>query len=181
MTVVGIPFPAHGRTPHLQRPYATVVAQVDTSGHVTSVRLDESSGNAGFDAAGLKAMQLWSFMPAANGCKAVAGSAEYAVSYGAETFGDPCRHDTTVTQAPTPEYPPEAQMRGYSTVEVDIAASIDPVGRLLKTEVTKSSGNAAMDAASVQAAVQSTYLPAVVNCTPVSGTYDFKVTFDPNS
>lgn len=162
------------------RPYVTVVAQVDTSGRVTDAQIDDSSGDPAFDAQGVAAMKQWTFLPASANCKAVAGTAEYVVSWGDLKLADPCEHDMVVMEAVTPEYPDAAREKGLRATQVIVSASTDAVGRLVKLVVTKSGGDPSLDAASFNAARQSNYFPAVHHCLPSAGTYQFKVTFDPN-
>jgi TonB family protein len=81
----------------------------------------------------------------------------------------------------TPEYPDSAREQGLGEVQVTVIVTISPTGSLVNATMGQGSGNMAMDQAALSAARQSTYAPKIVNCQPVEGTYNFKVTFDPNS
>jgi TonB family protein len=59
--------------------------------------------------------------------------------------------------------------------------TIGPTGNLVDAKISQSAGNMALDQAALAAARQSTYAPKIVDCQPTTGSYYFKVTFDPNS
>jgi TonB family protein len=178
--VAGISWP--GQRPGLKRPYVTVIVQVDANGKVTAAKVDDSSGNAEYDSAGVKAIERWAFTPAEKGCNAIDATAEYAVGTMPDrTFSDPCNRDVVVVQQAQPEYPDAARNLGLGQRTVSITLGIDPVGRLTKAAITSSSENMALDRAAMAAALQSNYFPAAHGCMPVAGSYTFKVTFDPGS
>ncbi|MGZ3550559.1 MAG: energy transducer TonB [Vulcanimicrobiaceae bacterium] len=174
--IVGAKWPADGR--RLTRPYATVIASVDPSGKVTDARLDESSGSSAGDAAALDAMRRWTFAPAEEQCRAVAGAAEFAVDFGgALTLADPLNHEALMTDAVPPQYPDSARQFGmHATVLVKV--TVDEQGRLIGLSVFKSSGISAIDQAALAAARMSTYMPPVHNGVPASGMYLFRATFE---
>jgi|SRR5579884_765453 len=89
--------------------------------------------------------------------------------------------DAQAVNAVTPEYPDSAREQGLGEVQVTVVVTISPTGQLVNATMGQGSGNMAMDQAALAAARQSTYAPKIVNCQPVEGTYNFKVTFDPNS
>lgn len=89
--------------------------------------------------------------------------------------------DAAVNQGVDPSYPDTAREMGMGTATVAVEVTIGPQGQVLKASIAQSSNNMAMDNAAKQAAEQSTYTPKIVNCQPTTGTYLFKVTFDPNS
>ncbi len=84
-----------------------------------------------------------------------------------------------VIQAVDPVYPDSAAKdQIYGTVLV--AVTLSDSGAVVSTVVSKSSGNAALDAAALHAAQTSDYAPDYVNCRPVGGTYIFRAIFEPN-
>ena len=89
--------------------------------------------------------------------------------------------DATAVNPVTPEYPDSAREQGLGEVQVTVVVTIAPSGSLENATIGQSGGNMAIDQAALSAARQSTYAPKIVNCQPVEGTYNFKVTFDPNS
>ena len=174
--IVGAEWPPHGGG--LIRPYATVIASVDSDGKVMDVGLDESSGSSAGDAAALGAMRQWTFVPAEKGCRVVAGTAEFAVDFGGVLdISDPLNHDAMVTNQAVPDYPDSARQFGV-TATVLIEADLDEHGRLIAVGVYKSSGISAMDEAALTAARLSTYIPPVYNGVPEPGKYLFRATFE---
>jgi protein TonB len=89
--------------------------------------------------------------------------------------------DAQATNAVTPDYPEEAREAGMGEAQATVVVTISPSGSLVSATIGQSTGNTAMDNAAVAAARQSTYAPKIVDCQAVQGTYNFKVTFDPNS
>lgn len=86
--------------------------------------------------------------------------------------------DADVLDSAQPEYPYAA--RGViGVVQAAVTVNLDAGGHVVSVMVAHSTGNLALDRAALTAARQSTYLPAVNNCTRVPGSYDFTVTFDP--
>lgn len=89
--------------------------------------------------------------------------------------------DARAVQIAQAEYPESARDQGLGEVEVSVKVTVGPDGNLVGPPVIlQGSGNMAMDQAALAAARQSTYAPQIVNCQPTTGTYQFKVTFDPN-
>lgn len=93
----------------------------------------------------------------------------------------PCSRDATVKTIVTPDYPDSARAAHLGLRETTVSVDIRADGTVQGVRVVKSSGNDALDQATIAAATQSTYLPKVVNCKAVAGAYLFKVTFDPGS
>ncbi len=83
--------------------------------------------------------------------------------------------DATVTSPAMPKMPHGLTVKGTATVLVTIA----PNGSVKSASVSKTSGNAAIDNAVLDAARQSKYSPKLVNCQPVQGTYLFLAAFKP--
>lgn len=162
-----------GRT--ARRPYATVVMTVDAAGRVIQTRIDDSSGDAAWDAEAAASARKWTFLPAADGCKAVPGTAEYAVGTGPEvTFADPCRHDASVHAKITPRLPKDqlaSRLNGTTIVQI----ALDPVGRVTSAAFVQSAGSALQDHGAYVAALTSTYIPPVQACQPIYGGYWFKI------
>ena len=84
-------------------------------------------------------------------------------------------HEATMLQRVNPQVPPgvwfDENVRG--AVQVDVA----PDGSVLHVRVTKSTGNAALDNAMVDAARHSTYQAKQDNCTPLAGSYLYQADF----
>lgn len=89
--------------------------------------------------------------------------------------------DATVVNQAQPEYPDAARDLGLGEVQVAVTVTIGPEGNLVDAKISQSAGNMSLDQAALAAARQSTYAPKIVNCQPTTGSYYFKVTFDPNS
>ncbi|HET7815680.1 MAG TPA: energy transducer TonB [Candidatus Baltobacteraceae bacterium] len=165
----------------MYRPYATVKAQVDANGRVVSVELDDSSGSSSYDTDAQNAMKTWTFEPASQDCKAVAGAVEYVVgAYDEYDIKDPCNHDVRALKAVAPDFPYAARGFLSSNVSVSVLVGFDEVGRLTKAQIVNSSGNMALDKAALQSALQAIYFPAVRDCAPQSAQYIYRVTFSPN-
>ena len=163
--------------PAARRPYATIVMTVDASGRVTKTRVDDSSGDPAWDAKAAASARQWTFLPAADGCKAVAGTAEYAVGMGpGVTFADPCDHDANVHAKVTPELPKNSlaeHLNGTTIVQI----ALDEVGRVTNASFVQSAGSVLQDHAAYAAALTSTYIPPVHGCKPIDGGYWFKVVY----
>jgi TonB family protein len=160
-----------------RRPYATIVMSVDASGRVTGTRVDDSSGDPAWDKQAEASARAWTFVPAADGCKAVSGTAEYAVGTGPDvTFADPCEHDADVHAKITPQLSKDslaARLAGTTIVQV----GLDQAGRVMNASFVQSAGSQLQDHAAYIAALTSTYTPAVQACQPINGGYWFKVTY----
>jgi bla regulator protein BlaR1 len=81
-----------------------------------------------------------------------------------------------VRNAAMPQLPHGVKTSGTAEVTV----TISPSGHVTGISILRSSGNAAIDKAVINAARQSTYSPKIENCTPVVGTYVFRVDYAPN-
>ncbi len=64
--------------------------------------------------------------------------------------------------------------------EALVYVGLDPEGKVVKTKIAKSSGNATVDQAAIEAAQTSTYAPATRNCQGIPGEYLFQVQVAPN-
>jgi len=74
------------------------------------------------------------------------------------------------------DIPPEARAskaNGTAAIQVQI----DPQGHVTDASVTRSSGNAGLDAVAMEMAKGATYTPALVKCKPVASAYTFTVKF----
>lgn len=164
-----------GRT--ARRPYATIIMTVDASGRVINTRIDDSSGDPAWDAKAAASARQWTFLPAADGCKAVSGTAEYAVGIGPDvTFADPCEHDADVHAKITPQLSKNnlaERLNGTTIVQV----TLDEAGRVMKAALVQSAGSVWQDHAAYVAALTSTYIAPVHGCKPIDGGYWFKITY----
>jgi protein TonB len=84
--------------------------------------------------------------------------------------------DATVVKVAEAEYPETARQSG-AVGSVDVEVSLTATGAVTGTSIYKSSGNAALDAAGVRAAQDSTYKPELLDCKPSPGTYLFHADF----
>ncbi|HYL26602.1 MAG TPA: M56 family metallopeptidase [Candidatus Nitrosotalea sp.] len=84
--------------------------------------------------------------------------------------------EASVRNAAAPQPPHGVKAAG----SVEVTVTISPSGKVSATKVLRSSGNAALDQAVINAAKQSTYSPKIVNCMPVEGTYIFRADFAPS-
>jgi TonB family protein len=161
-----------------RRPYVTVIMTVDANGRVTGTRVDDSSGDPAWDKQAEASAAQWTFLPAADGCKAVSGTAEYAVGTGPEvTFADPCEHPADVHAKITPQVSKDTlagRLNGTTIVQV----SLDQAGRVMSASFVQSAGSELQDHAAYIAALTSTYTPAIQACRPIDGGYWFKVTYN---
>jgi TonB family protein len=89
------------------------------------------------------------------------------------------RPDTPVTllQAESPDLPAAARDLGPGPIKVQVLVTVDASGNVVKTGISKSSTNFAVDQAAVRAARKSKYAPKLVNCQPVQGDYLFEASF----
>lgn len=63
--------------------------------------------------------------------------------------------------------------------ETLVNVGLDSQGKVVTTKIAKSSGNATVDQAALEAARASTYAPATRNCAGVPGNYLFRVQVSP--
>jgi len=84
----------------------------------------------------------------------------------------------TANKAVSPDYPVEARSIASSRETALVKVIVDSDGSVAEASTFVPSGNAAIDAAAVKAALQSTYTPAVSFCQPVPGVYLFQAEFN---
>lgn len=84
--------------------------------------------------------------------------------------------DVKVRNAVPPDIPRAAYRAGLSA---DASVTVGANGNAVSAKIAKSSGNAAVDKATVDAAMASTYSPAMKACKPVTGTYMFHIQTGP--
>ncbi len=78
--------------------------------------------------------------------------------------------------AAEPDYPDIARQQGATGTAI-VRVYVDPTGALIAGNIYKSSGNAALDQAAMNAARRTAYLPAYKNCRAVAGDYSFEADF----
>ncbi|MBV8197064.1 MAG: energy transducer TonB [Candidatus Eremiobacteraeota bacterium] len=87
-----------------------------------------------------------------------------------------CYHDVGVTNA----VPPNISKADYKpNVESNALVTVGANGKPITAKTVKSSGSAAIDRATIDAAMQSGYSPEVSNCKPKTGSYLFHVETGP--
>ena len=89
-----------------------------------------------------------------------------------------CDHDVRVLTAAPPKYPQSA--RGSGPLSANVVVTVNARGDVTAAKIVKSSGNAAVDQATLVAAQDSTYSPKVVNCKATQGSYLFHAEFNPS-
>lgn len=157
---------------NLKRPYASVIALVDEHGGVTAAWIDLSSGNKAYDSAAVTAIKLWSFVPAAAGCKDLPGESEWVVGGNDASFPDACNHGPIVTLEAKPQLPMMA-IQANDPLATDVTISLDEFGEVKHAALKHGSGSKAADDAVMKAALASNYFPAVRNCLPQPSEYTF--------
>jgi TonB family protein len=92
----------------------------------------------------------------------------------------PPDRQATVTNAMSPDYPDSARDLGLGPVTVVVDVTVSPIGNIAGLNLAQSSGNPAIDVASMIAALKSTYQARIVACKGVTGHYLFRAEFNPN-
>lgn len=85
-------------------------------------------------------------------------------------------HEASVIDAVTPDRPQLAEDEG-ATGRVQVRVDLAPSGAVVTAKVYVSSGNAALDAAAVTAAMHARYAPANDGCTAIGGSYLYVVDY----
>jgi TonB family protein len=80
----------------------------------------------------------------------------------------------TVVRAVAPDYPQVLRQMDTGPLTTLILVTINPDGSIKSLAVQKSSGYYYFDVAAKQAARASEYIPRIVGCKPVTGTYIFR-------
>lgn len=89
-----------------------------------------------------------------------------------------CDRNALPVRALPPDYPDSARKLNLGNVYVDVLVHVSATGAVTSAQVTRSSGNPAIDGAATDAARKSTYSPKVVKCQAVPGTYLFRADFE---
>jgi TonB family protein len=164
-----------------------VEVSLDASGKITTATITTSSGDRTLDNAALKAATASTYQPKVVNCKGAPDSLIVRTDFKtvAQTATDaplptpdPCNHEAQMMNMVIPALPdsglPLMPGTAYSAkVEVDLDAS----GKITKATITTSSGNSALDNASLKAATATTYRPKMVNCKGVPDSYIFRTDF----
>jgi TonB family protein len=87
-----------------------------------------------------------------------------------------CDRDVSVVNPVAPDIPENAS---HATASAVARVTVDSDGRPAGAKIVRSSGIEAIDAATVAAAMKSTYSPAVRQCKATTGTYLFRVDVRP--
>jgi TonB family protein len=80
-------------------------------------------------------------------------------------------------KAESPDLPSSARDLGPEPITVEVLVTVDASGNVVKTSISKSSTNFAVDQAAIRAARKSKYSPKIVNCQPAGGDYLFQASF----
>jgi TonB family protein len=86
----------------------------------------------------------------------------------------------TLVTAKQPIYPASAKGLKLPAVRVLVTVTVSATGDVEKTHIFQSSGNADIDAAAMESAKGSTYLPQIVNCRAVEADGLFTADFRPD-
>ncbi|HET7812892.1 MAG TPA: TonB C-terminal domain-containing protein, partial [Candidatus Baltobacteraceae bacterium] len=116
----------------------------------------------------------WTFVPAAAGCQSLPGESEFTVGGDDATFADPCNHEAKATLVFRPEMP-DVVAQTQVPVHGEVIVWLDQFGELTKLQISRSTGNTALDDRLKRAAMASNYLPKVKDCMPVAGSYIFSM------
>ncbi len=65
--------------------------------------------------------------------------------------------------------------------KVEVRVTVDARGQMIREVLAHSAGDAAVDQAAMAWARTATYMPKMMNCRPVSGTYDLQANYDPKT
>jgi len=87
-----------------------------------------------------------------------------------------CNADAAALHPAIPNIPKSAYQ---PNVSANALVTVGADGRPTSAKIVKSSGSAAIDKATTDAAMASTYSPKTVNCNPVTGSYVFHVQTGP--
>lgn len=85
-----------------------------------------------------------------------------------------------ISNAVPPVFPDSARSAGVGQVSANVVVSVDAQGHVGNAGVLNSSGNAAIDQATIAAATASTYTPETIDCKAIAGRYVFHADFSPN-
>ncbi|MDR3525879.1 MAG: TonB family protein [Rhizomicrobium sp.] len=140
---------------------------ITKSGAVEDIRVEKSSGWAGLDHDAISCVAQWRYFPALDSGEPVATRWPVDINWqiGDEATRRRRNHDASAVASPDADicfsrYPKSAHDAGIEG-SVVIAFQIDTLGRVLNPTVAVSSGNADLDAASVECSKLQAYDPAV--------------------
>ena len=105
------------------------------------------------------------------------GLAHTTIAVVAQKLPPNCWHDIKVVNAAEPDIPKNAG--NYNNLEAGALVTVATDGHVVSTKLVKSSGNAAVDKATLAAARASTYSPATSNCKNLQSTYYFHIQTSP--
>jgi TonB family protein len=166
-------------------PVAAVAVTIDARGNVTEVRVIQSTTDSVLDDAAVDAAKRSSYDAGADSCTPAGGT--FILQYNFANIADrgKCPVDATATTTVMVIPPSTAWYHIYDRRYVSLAVTIGADGKYTTSRIVQSSGSDAMDRAAIESARESVYFPKAVRhgdvCMPVSGTYLFRVTYDPNS
>ncbi len=190
-------YPEASRELNLGPLHIVVAVDVAADGSATRAEIEKSSGNSYLDRSALRAARASTYAPARAGCKAVAGRYILHVDFPAANYKNttpdfidtitttatptpgPCNREAAATNAVVPDFPQALVGKLAGSVVVLVTVTIDATGKVVSTQVARSSGIPTLDAAAVEAATKSTYSPKVVDCKTVDGSYSFAAQFNP--
>lgn len=101
-----------------------------------------------------------------------------AVTAGAPALSPNCYSDAKVKTAAQPDIP-ESAFQAHHSMSASSLVTVGTDGRATNAKIVSSSGNAAVDRATIDAAMRSTYSPELKNCKRVVGPYLFHVEVGP--
>lgn len=158
-------------------PPAVVDVTVDDTGTVTDVRIVRSTSRSVLDQAALATARGADYAPGENRCKLAGGTVRVTINFEKKDFN--CDRDVTVQKEFVPGFP-----RGASTLlpvgtgkDATVKIEVDASGELTSATIFQSTGIPLLDAAALNAARQSTYIPKMVGCRAVPADVLFKVSF----
>lgn len=158
-------------------PEALVAVTIDAQGKVIAAKIARSAGALDLDTAALDSARFSTYAPAMQNCKAAPQTFGIAIDF--QPNDDDCNHDAfVVTQGAVPPMAEDIlnQKPGRELTAI-VRVTVAPDGSVRDATLSQSTGNSNLDAAALQAAMQSRFSPKMVNCHAVEGDYLFKTTF----
>ena len=112
---------------------------------------------------------------------AVATTSGSAGAPSASTVTDPCvDREVSIASGVAPDYPEPARKLNLGSLVVIVHLTVAANGTEKSASIVRSSGNRDVDFATLVAARKSTYAPAMRDCKPVTGVYNFRANFEPS-
>lgn len=163
-----------------------VSVTVNPDGSMNALHIVKSSNNMAIDQSALIAARRSTYAPKIVNCSATLGDVLFKAVFDPANRSPnvplPCNPryaDASFRREVRPAYPDSARAQGAGSAIVLVHVTVGLDGSVRWATVTKSSGNAAMDQAALEAARASQYTPKTINCSPTYGDFIFRAEFNP--